>query len=268
MLKQSLVQEKLSDLSNSSSAAKSAVSSDLEPKTSSSNGKQPRITSRIKLNAVQPTGSILLANRFNNSANLAKQFRNHTTTFENNTNNANYLNGNNANNNDDDDSENVEFDGDETVNYYSSYNNNGRLGGGGNGSGSGSGGGGGGGDEGGGGGNNNNGNNDKLNQLKNVNITENSNGTNNNNSLNSNGGPSLNATNSNQNLKSVSKDKTSTKTNNNNNNNNTTNNNIDFTMKLRYLEKSIKFIQQQHNETLSSLHQEIEKLKTENRGKD
>jgi len=230
MLKQSLVQEKLSDLSNSSSAAKSAVSSDLEPKTSSSNGKQPRITSRIKLNAVQPTGSILLANRFNNSANLAKQFRNHTTTFENNTNNANYLNGNNANNNDDDDSENVEFDGDETVNYYSSYNNNGRLGGGGNGSGSGSGGGGG--DEGGGGGNNNNGNNDKLNQLKNVNITENSNGTNNNNSLNSNGGPSLNATNSNQNLKSVSKDKTS------------------------------------HNETLSSLHQEIEKLKTENRGKD
>lgn len=40
----------------------------------------------------------------------------------------------------------------------------------------------------------------------------------------------------------------------------------DLTMKLRYLEKSIKFIQQQHNETLSCLHQEIEKLKNENRG--
>lgn len=45
------------------------------------------------------------------------------------------------------------------------------------------------------------------------------------------------------------------------------NNNVyDLTMKLRYLEKSIKFIQQQHNETLSCLHQEIEKLKNENRG--
>lgn len=45
------------------------------------------------------------------------------------------------------------------------------------------------------------------------------------------------------------------------------NNNLyDLTMKLRYLEKSIKFIQQQHNETLSCLHQEIEKLKNENRG--
>ncbi len=41
----------------------------------------------------------------------------------------------------------------------------------------------------------------------------------------------------------------------------------DLTMKLRYLEKSIKFIQQQHSETLTSLHQEIEKLKSENRGK-
>jgi hypothetical protein len=36
-------------------------------------------------------------------------------------------------------------------------------------------------------------------------------------------------------------------------------------MKLRYLEKSIKFIQQQRNETLESLHNEIEKLKIENR---
>lgn len=41
--------------------------------------------------------------------------------------------------------------------------------------------------------------------------------------------------------------------------------NYDPTMKLRYLEKSIKFIQQQHNETLSSLHNEIENLKNENR---
>lgn len=38
------------------------------------------------------------------------------------------------------------------------------------------------------------------------------------------------------------------------------------TQKLKYLEKSIRFIQQQHNETLNGLHQEIEKLKIENRG--
>ena len=40
----------------------------------------------------------------------------------------------------------------------------------------------------------------------------------------------------------------------------------DPNLKLKYLEKSIKFIQQQHTETLNSLHQEIEKLKDENRG--
>lgn len=55
----------------------------------------------------------------------------------------------------------------------------------------------------------------------------------------------------------------------NSNNNNASSLNdsssYDLTMRLRYLEKSIKFIQQQHNETLHSLHQEIEKLKTENR---
>lgn len=44
-------------------------------------------------------------------------------------------------------------------------------------------------------------------------------------------------------------------------------NQYDPNLKLKYLEKSIKFIQQQHTETLNSLHQEIEKLKDENRGK-
>ncbi|RNA07090.1 coiled-coil domain-containing 74B-like isoform X1 [Brachionus plicatilis] len=42
-------------------------------------------------------------------------------------------------------------------------------------------------------------------------------------------------------------------------------NQYDPNLKLKYLEKSIKFIQQQHTETLNSLHQEIEKLKDENR---
>ena len=42
---------------------------------------------------------------------------------------------------------------------------------------------------------------------------------------------------------------------------------MDPMQKLKYLEKSIKFIQEQHNETLDSLHNEIEKLKIENRGK-
>lgn len=43
-------------------------------------------------------------------------------------------------------------------------------------------------------------------------------------------------------------------------------NSMDPLQKLKYLEKSIKFIQEQHNETLNSLHEEIEKLKIENRG--
>ena len=41
----------------------------------------------------------------------------------------------------------------------------------------------------------------------------------------------------------------------------------DSSIKLKYLEKSIRFIQQQHVETLNGLHQEIDKLKNENRGK-
>jgi hypothetical protein len=40
----------------------------------------------------------------------------------------------------------------------------------------------------------------------------------------------------------------------------------DNTLKLKNLEKSIRFIQQQHSETLRALHEEIEKLKSENRG--
>lgn len=40
---------------------------------------------------------------------------------------------------------------------------------------------------------------------------------------------------------------------------------MDPIQRLKYLEKSIKFIQEQHAETLSALHSEIEKLKVENR---
>lgn len=40
----------------------------------------------------------------------------------------------------------------------------------------------------------------------------------------------------------------------------------DSSVKLKYLEKSIRFIQQQHADTLNGLHQEIDKLKNENRG--
>jgi hypothetical protein len=39
----------------------------------------------------------------------------------------------------------------------------------------------------------------------------------------------------------------------------------DQSLKLKYLEKSIRFMQEQHNELLNSLHIEIEKLKDENR---
>jgi hypothetical protein len=41
---------------------------------------------------------------------------------------------------------------------------------------------------------------------------------------------------------------------------------IETTNRLKYLEKSIKFIQEQHNQTLNGLHDEMEKLKGENRG--
>jgi hypothetical protein len=41
---------------------------------------------------------------------------------------------------------------------------------------------------------------------------------------------------------------------------------IETTNRLKYLEKSIKFIQDQHNHTLNGLHDEMEKLKAENRG--
>jgi hypothetical protein len=257
MLKQSLVQEKLSDLSNGSiaaGAANSLATTDLDGKQDVSK----RLTAnRIKLNAVQSSASsILLSNRFNTSATLGRHFRNNTTAYENNTGNINYISGSNNNNNDEDDNENIEFDGDETVNFYSNFNNNGRMGANGPG-GSGGGGGGGNGGSGKGGGDGN----DKTKSL-NSDFSGNSNDLNNNganNAMNNNAGPHMFSSNSNASFKNNPKEKHSNQTNHGNNN-------ADFTMKLRYLEKSIKFIQQQHNETLSSLHQEIEKLKNENRG--
>jgi hypothetical protein len=54
--------------------------------------------------------------------------------------------------------------------------------------------------------------------------------------------------------------------NNNSNFNSENENNFESSMKLNYLEKSIRFIQQQHVDILNGLHQEIEKLKNENRG--
>jgi len=44
------------------------------------------------------------------------------------------------------------------------------------------------------------------------------------------------------------------------------NNTMDPTQRLKYLEKNIKFIQEQHMETLTALHTEMEKLRIENRG--
>ena len=260
MLKQSLVQEKLSDLSNGSiaaAAANSLAATDLDGKPDVA---KRMTTNRIKLNAVQSSASsILLSNRFNTSATLGRHFRNNTTAYESNTGNINYTSGSNNNNNDEDDNENVEFDGDETVNFYSNLNSNGRMGANGP-SGSGPGGGNGGGGRGGDGDGN-----DKMNAHSlNSNFSGNSNDLNNNNSgtsnaMNSSVGPHMFSSNSNSSFKTNSKEKHSNQTNH-------ATYNADFTMKLRYLEKSIKFIQQQHNETLSSLHQEIEKLKNENRG--
>lgn len=114
--------------------------------------------------------------------------------------------------------ENIAFDGDETVNFYSKVNY---------------------------------GRSDSSSSNKNQNKLN----------LNSTPNSSLNDSNNN-NLANVEKNKSESNRKNSSSNRDT----YDLTMRLRYLEKSIKFIQQQHNETLNSLHQEIEKLKNENRG--
>jgi hypothetical protein len=155
--------------------------------------------------------------------------------------NFSYRNEENYDSNDlnDDNNDNIEYDGIETVNYYSNNHSFGKPP------------------------NNNNNFNSSSFSYGNTNNSNNNNNSNNpNNFSNSNNNSSLNKNNANSiNVNSLNN------SNSNNNNNNSTSDSYDPTMKLRYLEKSIKFIQQQHTETLTSLHQEIEKLKNENRGK-
>jgi hypothetical protein len=138
--------------------------------------------------------------------------------------------------------ENIEYDGIETVNYYSSKHYGFSV----NDS-------------------NNNFASNSQNSFNNKGQNNNNNNNNNNFGLNNNMNKSHLSFNSNiSNLNNINSNNSNL--NSNNNPNQSTTDNYDPTMKLRYLEKSIKFIQQQHNETLTCLHQEIENLKNENRG--
>lgn len=220
MLKQSLVQEKLSDLMNSSSCEKgnSAVSIKLDKsKTnvdlvhSQYNMPQwPRVqldkqnTSNLKrntkiINNTSSTYEPSIQNLTNNRYPSAKSMKNNQE----------------VNQKDLANTDNIAFDGDETVNFYSKVNY---------------------------------GRSDSPNSNKNLN------------KMNLNSTPySEDSNNSNSKTGDTNKSELNRK------NSSSNRDSYDLTMRLRYLEKSIKFIQQQHNETLNSLHQEIEKLKNENR---
>lgn len=130
-------------------------------------------------------------------------------------------------NNDNDSTESIEYDGIETVNFYSNYSARSNLN------------------------SNNNPNSSYSHSGHNSNVNENNNDSN---------------------SAYLSSNEFSQKRNDNRSGNTLNTRSMvptesyDPTLKLRYLEKSIRFIQQQHNETLQGLHQEIEKLKTENRG--
>ncbi|CAF0855488.1 unnamed protein product [Brachionus calyciflorus] len=211
MLKQSLVQEKLSDLTMAAQASSVKVSQtvDADIKNSSSNeiiiphsGQWPRVQ-LIKTTSSNSKLKVKSANFSNETTNLQKI---------------------NLKADHDDTEDNLDYDGAETVNFYSNYHNrqksNLRD-------------------------NNNNNENNSFNYA--ASSSNNSNVDNRPSSFNRNANPNS-ATYKNKNIKIVSDS-----------------NQYDPNLKLKYLEKSIKFIQQQHTETLNSLHHEIEKLKDENR---
>ena len=261
MLKQSLVQEKLSDLINNGSQASAAASSGPDanktgPEFVHSQYNMPQwprvqldkhITTNLKrnakfvINAGHSSSSRLTANK---CATRVKNASDNGAAAAPPPTNTNHIN----------DNESIEFDGDETVNFYSNNSKNslGRFGGNGEppvGDG--------------------NGGNDGHNGSDGFDKNQNN--------PNKNNQPNLNNSNDTNNSYSNSSGQCSNPSNNStslNNNHGLSGSNekalsresYDLTLRLRYLEKSIKFIQQQHNETLNSLHQEIEKLKSENRG--
>ena len=260
MLKQSLVQEKLSDLAvvtadsgksgGISSAekiikSKSAVSA-ISGVSSNGDSLLPHVPQwpRVQI-GTQQIQSNIKRSAFSNYSNVRAYTSASSPSSAANL-NTNYAFRNEENNDgndlNDDNNDNIEYDGIETVNYYSNNHSFGKP--------------------------PNNNNNFNSNSFSYGNTSNSNNNSNNNNSNNpnnfSNSNSSFNKNNANSiNVNSLNNN---SKTNSDSNNNNSTSDSYDPTMKLRYLEKSIKFIQQQHTETLTSLHQEIEKLKNENRG--
>jgi hypothetical protein len=257
MLKQSLVQEKLSDLavvtadsgksggisptkSEKIIKSKSAVSA-ISGVSSNGDSLLPHVPQwpRVQI-GTQQIQSNIKRSAFSNYSN-ARAYTNASSPSSAVNLNTNYAFRNEENNDgndlNEDNNDSIEYDGIETVNYYSNNhsfgkppNNN----------------------------NNFNSNSFSYGNTSNSNNPNNFSNSNNNSSLNKNNANSINVNSLNNNNSKTDSDS--------NNNNNSTSDSYDPTMKLRYLEKSIKFIQQQHTETLSSLHQEIEKLKNENRG--
>lgn len=229
MLKQSLVQEKLSDLLNNSngntnnpnSVVSSLTTNDLKLEKSKTGTEllQNQVYNMPQWPRVQLDKQIT-SNLKRNTKIIINSASAYEPTIQNLSNNKDRFSTTKQDSVNDGSaavvSGGIEFDGDETVNFYSNnINRNGHLNGGSN--------------------------------LNNDDFSKNS-GQNHNNNSGQNTS-SLNTLNTNNSSTLKSNDKES----------------YDLTMRLRYLEKSIKFIQQQHNETLNSLHQEIEKLKNENR---
>ena len=210
----------------------------------------------VTTSASSPTSSTYINSHNNRRDKINYSPHNGSNTNPNN--NEDYTDSNEVNNVTSVSNENIEYDGIETVNYYSSkhygFNSNDTNNNNNNNSNN---------------SNNNNNNSDHFNSNSFNNGHGNSNSNNNNNNFSNNNRHNNSSNNFNQ-KSHLSFSSNATNSNNNNVNSNGLNqstDNYDPTMKLRYLEKSIKFIQQQHNETLTCLHQEIESLKNENRGK-
>ena len=189
-----------------------------------------------------PTSSAVVNVNRREKMHYTANYINPNSSTQQTTKNEDYYDTNEVNNNANSaNNENIEYDGIETVNYYSSKHYGFSV-------------------------------NDSSNNF--LNNSQNNNQNNNNEHFNSNSFNKGHNNSSNNNLglnSNINRSHLSFNSNITNNSNNgglnqSTTDNYDPTMKLRYLEKSIKFIQQQHNETLSCLHQEIENLKNENRG--
>jgi hypothetical protein len=220
MLKQSLIQEKLSDLTGTSSSAAKPEKSDSENSNTNNEILLPHMPQwqRVQLNNKQ-----MLTKMKNIKINNLTVYSAQTASNTSNTSVANNLSIKNIATpneyNDEESSGNIDYDGNETVIVFNTMHNSTQP-------------------------------NENFNKNFNYSGQQQNNNNNNTNELNliNNSTHTNNSSNEQQINRRCHDDELNS-----------------YIMKLRYLEKSIKFIQQQHGETLNGLHQEIDQLKSENR---